>query len=93
MARGENEYHPFTLTSAPHEENLKLHIRAVGPWTIGIRKLYDPKNLIDGKLPKVRISLWSVEIICDRFIAVLFDYELRMILNDYSNIIGKKKHP
>uniref|UniRef100_A0A4W6D0R9 NAD(P)H oxidase (H2O2-forming) n=1 Tax=Lates calcarifer TaxID=8187 RepID=A0A4W6D0R9_LATCA len=30
---GTDEYHPFTLTSAPHEETLSLHIRAVGPWT------------------------------------------------------------
>ena len=53
MARGKNEYHPFTLTSAPHEENLKLHIRAVGPWTMAIRKLYDPRRLEDGKMPTV----------------------------------------
>jgi dual oxidase len=56
LARGKNEYHPFTLTSAPHEENLTLHIRAVGPWTYGIRRLYDPRLLKDGKLPKVFID-------------------------------------
>lgn len=27
------EFHPFTLTSAPHEEYLTLHVRAVGDWT------------------------------------------------------------
>lgn len=31
------EYHPFTLTSSPHEDYLSLHIRAVGPWTKNIR--------------------------------------------------------
>lgn len=46
---GENEYHPFTISSAPHEEYLSLHIRAVGPWTYNLRNLYDPDNL-EGKL-------------------------------------------
>ncbi|KAL3896144.1 MAG: hypothetical protein SGCHY_004269 [Lobulomycetales sp.] len=27
------EWHPFTLTSSPHEEELSLHIRIVGDWT------------------------------------------------------------
>jgi NADPH oxidase 2 len=27
------EWHPFTLTSSPHEEFLSLHIRCVGDWT------------------------------------------------------------
>jgi dual oxidase len=49
-----NEYHPFTLTSAPHEENLSLHIRAVGPWTNNIRRIYDPSQNADRQyLPKV----------------------------------------
>lgn len=50
---GKSEYHPFTLTSAPHEENLSLHIRAVGPWTSNLRETYDPSNLDMNKLPKV----------------------------------------
>lgn len=32
------EWHPFTLTSAPHEDDLKFHIAAVGDWTT---ELYD----------------------------------------------------
>lgn len=27
------EWHPFTLTSSPHEEFISLHIRVVGDWT------------------------------------------------------------
>jgi len=54
LKRGSNEYHPFTLTSAPHEEHLKLHIRAVGPWTLAIRRLYDDRLLTDNKYPLVR---------------------------------------
>ncbi|XP_048733941.2 dual oxidase 2-like isoform X2 [Ostrea edulis] len=59
VALGKGEYHPFTLTSAPHEDYLSLHIRAVGPWTTNLRQTYDankagsedwtpPKVLIDG---------------------------------------------
>ncbi|KAK3606296.1 hypothetical protein CHS0354_037972 [Potamilus streckersoni] len=48
---GENEYHPFTLTSAPHEEELELHIRAVGPWTMNLRKTYDINERGEKPLP------------------------------------------
>lgn len=54
VALGTTEYHPFTLTSAPHDDTLSLHIRAVGPWTTRLRELYSPKNLaLLGTLPKV----------------------------------------
>lgn len=52
-----DEYHPFTLTSAPHEETLSLHIRAVGPWTSRLRELYAEENFLEfGAYPKV--SRW-----------------------------------
>lgn len=51
-----NEYHPFTLSSAPHEENLSLHIRAVGPWTTNLRKVYDPNNLQRHAYPKIYLD-------------------------------------
>uniref|UniRef100_A0A6Q2YPV5 NAD(P)H oxidase (H2O2-forming) n=1 Tax=Esox lucius TaxID=8010 RepID=A0A6Q2YPV5_ESOLU len=44
LALGTDEYHPFTLTSAPHQETLSLHIRAVGPWTSQLREAYDPEQ-------------------------------------------------
>lgn len=51
---GTDEYHPFTLTSAPHEETLSLHIRAVGPWTSQLRELYTEESLMElGAYPKV----------------------------------------
>nr|XP_040824379.1 dual oxidase 2 [Ochotona curzoniae] len=54
LALGTNEYHPFTLTSAPHEETLSLHIRAVGPWTIRLRETYSPsKNKDSAMYPKL----------------------------------------
>lgn len=53
---GAGEYHPFTLTSAPHEEHLSLHIRAVGPWTMNMRRTYDINNR-DGKpFPKLYLD-------------------------------------
>jgi hypothetical protein len=27
------QYHPFTLTSAPEEDYLSVHIRCIGDWT------------------------------------------------------------
>ncbi|NXG41576.1 DUOX2 oxidase, partial [Psilopogon haemacephalus] len=53
-ALGTTEYHPFTLTSAPHEDTLSLHIRAVGPWTTRLRELCTPESLaLMGTLPKL----------------------------------------
>ncbi|XP_063782342.1 dual oxidase 2-like [Pseudophryne corroboree] len=52
LSLGTDEYHPFTLTSAPHEDTLSLHIRAVGPWTTRLRELYSPHN-VEMKYPKL----------------------------------------
>lgn len=57
LSLGTNEYHPFTLTSAPHEDNLSLHIRAVGPWTTRLRELYSPESITElGCLPKLHLD-------------------------------------
>ncbi|KAK0139023.1 Dual oxidase 2 [Merluccius polli] len=54
---GTDEYHPFTLTSAPHEETLSLHIRAVGPWTSHLRELYTEDSLVElGAHPKLYLD-------------------------------------
>ncbi|XP_029431072.1 dual oxidase 2-like isoform X1 [Rhinatrema bivittatum] len=47
LSLGTNEYHPFTLTSAPHEETLSLHIRVAGPWTTRLRELYSPESVAE----------------------------------------------
>ena len=52
-ALGRNEYHPFTLTSAPHEDTLSLHIRAVGPWTYNLRNMFEQDNIKDRSYPTV----------------------------------------
>ncbi|ESP00714.1 hypothetical protein LOTGIDRAFT_112352 [Lottia gigantea] len=53
---GKGEYHPFTLTSAPHEENLSLHIRAVGPWTKNLRKIYEFYSIGNKPLPLLYVD-------------------------------------
>ncbi|KAF7490082.1 Dual oxidase 2 [Sarcoptes scabiei] len=51
-----NEYHPFTIASAPHEKTLSLYIRAVGPFTKNIRQIYD-HNLLNGRpYPKLYLD-------------------------------------
>ncbi|XP_067686198.1 dual oxidase 2-like [Haliotis asinina] len=56
LSQGKDEYHPFTLTSAPHEDTLKVHIRALGPWTWNIRQTFDSQTLKDNPLPKLYLD-------------------------------------
>ncbi|XP_076805586.1 dual oxidase 2-like isoform X1 [Clavelina lepadiformis] len=56
LSQSPSEYHPFTLTSAPSEDTLKLHIRAVGPWTINLRNIYNPEVLRDSPYPKLYLD-------------------------------------
>ncbi|XP_063786038.1 dual oxidase 1-like [Pseudophryne corroboree] len=57
LTLGTNEYHPFTLTSAPHEDTLSLHIRAAGPWTTRLRELYSQQSVTDlSGYPKIYLD-------------------------------------
>nr|DBA31677.1 TPA: hypothetical protein GDO54_007470 [Pyxicephalus adspersus] len=57
LSLGTNEYHPFTLTSAPNEDALSLHIRAAGPWTTRLRELYSPPSIAQlGSYPKIYLD-------------------------------------
>ncbi|XP_026480710.1 dual oxidase 1-like [Ctenocephalides felis] len=51
-----NEFHPFTLSSSPNENHLSVHIRAVGPWTTNIRKVFDPAIPRVGGKPSIRLD-------------------------------------
>lgn len=52
-----NEFHSFTLTSAPHENFLSCHIKAQGPWTWKLRNYFDPCNYNpEDQHPKIRIE-------------------------------------
>lgn len=39
------EWHPFTLTSAPEEDHISVHIKIVGDWTEKFNKLLKSQNL------------------------------------------------
>ncbi len=41
------EFHSLTLTSAPHQDCLSVHIKAVGPWTWRLRQETGPLNIPD----------------------------------------------
>ncbi|XP_022705418.1 dual oxidase-like isoform X3 [Varroa jacobsoni] len=51
-----NEYHSLTLTSAPHDNFLSVHVKAQGPWTWKLRNYFDPNNLPDRAAPKIRLE-------------------------------------
>ncbi|XP_026827307.1 dual oxidase 2 isoform X2 [Ooceraea biroi] len=52
-----NEYHPFTLSSAPHETSLSIHVRAVGPWTTNIREKLESCTMSNTKnFPVIHID-------------------------------------
>jgi len=38
------EWHPFTLTSAPHEDFVEVHIRGLGDWTAELCKRFEAVN-------------------------------------------------
>jgi len=40
-----DEWHPLSITSAPHQDHLSVHVRAVGPWTTRLFQLYHPMHL------------------------------------------------
>lgn len=65
----QNEYHSFTLTSAPHENFLSCHIKAQGPWTWKLRNYFDPSNfnLVEDQA-KVCESVFCVNeyLLCNR---------------------------
>ncbi len=47
------QWHPFTLTSAPEEDYLSVHIRVVGDFTTALAKVLGcdfPDNINDGKV-------------------------------------------
>ena len=42
------EWHPFTISSAPHEPFLTLHVRSAGDWTSALHELADADDGIEG---------------------------------------------
>lgn len=46
------QWHPFTLTSSPHEDHLAVHIREVGDWTKALQQL-----LYRTRLDDIRVNI------------------------------------
>ncbi|KAI1304162.1 Dual oxidase [Halotydeus destructor] len=52
-----SEFHSFTLTSAPYENYLSVHVKAHGPWTWKLRNYFDPSNFNpENAVPKARLE-------------------------------------
>ena len=41
------EWHPFSLSSAPHEPVVTIHVRVAGDWTMALHKLAMKKTQVD----------------------------------------------
>lgn len=41
------EYHSFTLTSAPHQPFLSVHVKSLGLWTQKLREVFDSNNIVE----------------------------------------------
>jgi dual oxidase len=52
-----NEYHAFTLTSAPHQAHLSVHVKAHGVWTNKLRAYFHPTNQLRLNLAQAKIKL------------------------------------
>jgi len=59
------QFHPFTMSSSPHQDTVTLHIKALGRWTRRLGDLADkggPINiLMEGPYGKLMIDLDDVE--------------------------------
>jgi len=53
---GRDEYHPFTLTSAPHEDTLSVHIRTCKGWTRVLRELVIKNEKSPEKNPNLYVD-------------------------------------
>ncbi|KAA8493733.1 Dual oxidase [Porphyridium purpureum] len=56
-ALGTTEFHPMTISSAPHESYLSFHVAAVGPWTRAVRELAtETQGKPLSQMPTIRID-------------------------------------
>ena len=61
------QWHPFTLTSAPENDFMMVHIRAAGDWTKEVHRLFKgediPKIIIDGPYGAPSQGLYDHDIV------------------------------
>jgi dual oxidase len=51
-----NEWHPFTISSAPQEEFVSVHIRTAGPWTGKLRQVISARISSGEEFPNCQIE-------------------------------------
>lgn len=61
------EYHPFTISSSPHEDELSFHIKDCGDWTHKLMELadsYDNKSMVavEGPYGEVSIDIFNANV-------------------------------
>ena len=54
------EWHPFTITSAPEEETVSVHMRTRGDWTRTLQTLLNPSQL--PQVPNTHVPHFSSDI-------------------------------
>ncbi|CAA6656856.1 unnamed protein product [Spirodela intermedia] len=59
------EWHPFSITSAPGDVNLSIHIRALGDWTTGLRNLFGKVCEAQFTSKKTSLSRLDTTVIAD----------------------------
>ena len=65
-------YHPFTLTSAPHEPFVSVNIRAIGPWTQRLREEY--KRCLKEQLPLPKVTILTLFYANDKYELITICY-------------------
>ncbi|PRW60582.1 respiratory burst oxidase-like protein B [Chlorella sorokiniana] len=55
------EWHPFTISSAPGEEHMTLHIAAVGDWTRSLYQLVKNGQDEEGRVTGLSIPWWMTD--------------------------------
>ncbi|MQL80573.1 hypothetical protein Taro_013040 [Colocasia esculenta] len=53
------EWHPFSITSAPDDDNLSVHIRTLGDWTTALRNLFG--KVCEAQVTSKKASLVRLE--------------------------------
>lgn len=88
-----SEFHPFTLTSCPSDDDISIHIRAIGPWTNALRSIFKdvhsqliprPVMYVDGPLGEGHQNWikYEIAVLCGAGIGVT---PFASIIKDLSN--------
>lgn len=68
---GAKEFHPFTITSAPHERCVSLYVRAVGPWTNRLVEAFSQRTHDKIPFPRVKFCYTIFFIFFELYVDVI----------------------